>query len=155
MTIKESSLCSTAEEITRRTTWIIKNFDILMQEPGQKCLEHPTLEIQINPSEEKISNWNIYCWPKLGFGNKYLRVKLGWHWRPCNSGHGTELNVTVAAKLLDSAGNMVPLKEITSRYRIQSIGSDSNVLDLCVAHEDLLSSADRLMPDGTLTISRL
>ena len=148
----DSTLCTTAEEVTHRTTWVIKNFDYLMQESSDECLGHPTLEIQINPSEEKISNWNIYCWPKLGIGNKYLRVKLGWHWHPRNSVQGTELNVTVAAKLLDSAGNKVPLKEVTSRYRIQSIGSDSNVLDLCVAHEDLLSSADRLMPDGTLTI---
>ncbi len=81
----DSTLCTTAEEITHRTTWVIKNFDSLMQEPGQKCLEHLPLDIQINPSEKTSSNWKIYCWPKLGTGiwNMALRVELGWH--PRNS----------------------------------------------------------------------
>jgi hypothetical protein len=60
----------------------------------------------------------------------------------------TELNVAVAAKLLDSAGNKVPLKEVTGRYKVGT----AQVLSVSMAHENLLSSAERLMPGGTLTI---
>jgi hypothetical protein len=149
MTTKESSLCSTAEEITRRTTWIIKNFDSLMQKPGYKCLGHPTLEIQINPSQETSTKWNICCSPNTvnmsGIRNMRLTVSLGVP--PVNSVHTyTELNVAVAAKLLDSAGNKVPLKEVTGWFK------HGSVLDVLFAHEKLLSSAERLMPGGTLTI---
>jgi hypothetical protein len=149
MATNDSSLCSTAEEITRRTTWIIKNFDSLMQESSGECLEHPTLEIQINSSAETSSNWNIRCWPnnvgrRSGIRNMRLSVDLVL--LPRNRFHtGAALNVAVAAKLLDSAGTSEPLGEATGWYK-------HFVLDVLFAHEKLLSSAKRLMPGGTLTI---
>ncbi len=76
MTPKESSLCSTAEEVTRGTTWIIKNFDSLMQEPGYKCLDHPTLKIQINPSAETSTKWNIYCSPNTVNMSRIRNMRL-------------------------------------------------------------------------------
>jgi hypothetical protein len=76
----DSTLCTTAEEVTHRTTWVIKNFDYLMQESGFKCLEHPTLEIQINSSEKTSSNWNLVCSPN-SVRKMNLIVDLGWHHR--------------------------------------------------------------------------
>jgi hypothetical protein len=149
MATNDTTLCSTAEEITRRTTWVIKNFDSLMLESSRKCLEHPTLEIQINPSEEKISNWNICCWPNvnpLGCRNMSLAVGLAYYPRK-DVFSGTALNVAVAAKLLNSAGTSEPLGEVTGWFK-----HGGSVLNVYMAHEKLLSSAERLMPGGTLTI---
>ncbi len=148
----ESSLCTTAEEITRRTTWIIKNFDSLMEDSSQKGLRHPTLEIHFNKWERTSTKWNICCWPNIvdRSGIRNMRLTVGLGLLPPNSCHiETALNVAVAAKLLDSAGNKVPLKEVTGSYKT---GSGSNVLDVDVDHEKLKSSAEKLMPGGTLTI---
>ncbi len=120
-----------------------------MQEPGDECLGHPTLEIQINPSQETRSNWHIRCWPNNvdRSGIRNMRFSVGLVLVPRNRFHtGAALNVAVAAKLLDSAGTSEPLGEGTGWFK------QGPVLDVLFAHQKLLSSAERLMSGGTLTI---
>jgi hypothetical protein len=165
MATNDTSLCSTAEEITRSTTWIIKNFDYLMQESSNECLVHPTFEVQINPSAETSSNWNIRCWPNSDsrLADPHMRLTVSLVLLPRNrSNTDAALNVAVVAKLLDSAGNKVPLGEKTGRYKVQMplVGEatgrykvdSAHVLFVSMDHDKLLSSAERLMPGGTLTI---
>jgi len=108
-----------------------------MKESVDFWLTHPGLNIQINPSENIV--WNFFCYPKNGTN---IRLQI----QPLGS-FTSEIHALVTAKLLGSAGTSEPLGEVTGWYKKSSV-----VLDVLFAHEKLLSSAERLMPDGTLTI---
>ena len=136
----DSTLCSTPVESTRTATWIIKNFDVLMQEPSDRALQHSTMNIQINPSHDINSDWFIECWPNhLGGRVTRLLVSLGHVSLPrCFPKPGPRVNVSVTAELLDFGGTGVPLGESTGWYEARE-----TVLDLEVPHEKLTSAAHR------------
>jgi hypothetical protein len=144
MSSNDTTLCTTAGEYSRRTTWTIKNFNFLMQEVSsdENALYHPKLNIRINPSEVTI--WNIRCDPNDGIGSGGSRMRL----RVYPTGSFTSrIHASVAAKLLDSAGTSKSLGKVTDWFDANDYGLEVNF-----AHEKLLSSAERLMPGGTLTI---